>query len=313
MADLIRNYGADIDWNIGSLFCHESVTRNLIDICKFYNVGHNIRYAFGSIPSLMSGGRVPPKEMSIDDAIASMEWHIKNDIACRLTLSNPHLTEDDIESDEINAELMKWLNENQTRSARNGIILSSDILARHARRRYPDLDVILSILRPAYETGYGRNNDTFEWYAKKLDSDLYDLVVVNGAKLYEDNFMESLPHKEKVELIACHDCVRNCPRAKAHYEGMLMQSLAMNRGDSSAAIVAQAKCRSVLTDCRNWKRLHPMDTAAYSEDEIRKLVELGYRHFKIAGRTASDDKFKFNLMQYVFKNEVMHYLESAFS
>lgn len=307
-----KDYKADIDWNVGSLFCHENVIKKILSICNFYNASHGIKYVFGSIPSLMAGGRIPPMEMDANDAVKTLDWHIQNGIACRLTLSNPHLTEKDVKSDAVNAELLGWLNRHPLPNAKNGVILSSDVLARHIRDQYPNLDVVLSILRPAYETGYGKDKDTLEWYSKMLQSDLYDIVVVNGAKLYEDGFMESLPFKDKVELIACHDCVRNCPRAKAHYEGMLACSLALYRNDEAKAAAGMARCDSVLQDCRAWKRIHPTDTAAYSEDEIKKLASMGFKHFKIAGRTASDDKFKSNLIHYAFKYELMHYLESAF-
>lgn len=310
--NFLKNYGAEIDWNVGSLFCHEAVLEGILKICKFYNADTGIKYAFGSIPSIMAGGRIPPMNIGVKDAVKAMERHLGNGIACRLTLSNPHLTQADIDADSINAELMEWLDGNSVQGARNGIILSSDILARHVREKYSNLDVVLSILRPAYETGYGKDRDTLEWYSEKLESDLYDTVVVNGAKLYEEGFMEALPLKDKVELIACHDCVRNCPRAKAHYEGMLACSLALHKGDQASASSAQARCASILEDCRIWKRRHPMETAAYAEDEIRKLAAMGYRNFKLAGRTASDEKFKSNLCHYVYRHELMHYLESAF-
>lgn len=309
---IAKDYGADIDWNVGSLFCHESVLEGILDICRFYEIGCGIKYAFGSVSSIMAGGRIPPMELDANEAIKIMDWHLQNGIACRLTLSNPHLTEKDIKEDSINAELMEWLDRHRLPDARNGIILSSDVLAEWIRSKYPNLDVVLSILRPAYETGYGKDKDTLEWYSERLESDLYDIVVVNGAKLYEDGFMEALPLKDKVELIACHDCVRNCPRAKAHYEGMLACSLALHKGDQASASSAQARCASILEDCRLWKRRHPMETAAYAEDEIRKLAAMGYRHFKLAGRTASDEKFKSNLCHYVYRHELMHYLESAF-
>lgn len=64
---------------------------------------------------MLKRGRVPPIEMNAKNAVQAMEWHLQNGIACCLTLSNPHLTEDCIASDAINAKLMDWLNKHQKR------------------------------------------------------------------------------------------------------------------------------------------------------------------------------------------------------
>ena len=58
MTNIIKDCSAPIDWNIGSLFYNETILKCILDICDFYNVNHNIRYVFGSIPSLMAGGRI---------------------------------------------------------------------------------------------------------------------------------------------------------------------------------------------------------------------------------------------------------------
>lgn len=201
MNPYIKDYGSEIDWNIGSLFCHEKPVFRLLRICEDYNIDHPIRYAFGSIPSLMAGGRVPLIEITLEDALQTLAAHIEEGLACRLTLSNPHADAKMIKEDSINAALMSFLNTHSVEGKRHGIIVTSDILAQHARDAYPNLEVILSIIRPAYDVGYGPGKDTLEWYSEKLTDPLYDVVVVNNAKLYEEGFLEALPCKDKVNCL----------------------------------------------------------------------------------------------------------------
>lgn len=295
-----------LDAGIGAM---KQLLFRLLRICDAYGIEHPIRYAFGSIPSLMAGGRIPPTSISADDANGVMEQYLNSGIVCRLTLSNPHVTEEDIREDRINAELMKFLNGNSSGKGKNGIIVSSDVLARHVRDTYPNLEIILSILRPAYETGYGPDRDTFGYYAAKLENPLYDIVVVNAAKLDIPNFMESLPNKDKVELLAFHTCVKNCPRAATHYEACLQIALGeINGSDPSRHREMLGK---ILMECVDEKRKRPLDYASYTEKDIRKLVSLGYRHFKLAERLSPDSKFLYTMIEYVFNPEPIRYLMQA--
>jgi hypothetical protein len=309
MNPFIKDYGGEIDWNIGSLFCHEAPVFRLLRICDAYNIDHPIRYAFGSIPSVMAGGRIPPTAIPADDAVGVVEQYLEHGIACRLTLSNPHVTEADIRNDAVNAGLMEFLNAHASGKGRNGVIVVSDLLARHVRDRYPNLEVILSVVRPAYETGYGPDRDTFDYYARHLEDPLYDVVVVNAAKADIPGFMEDLPNKDKVELLAFHTCVKNCPRAKAHYEACLQIALAGLRGDNPAKDLD--KLGRISLDCVAEKRRRPLDFASYTEADMRRLVSLGYRHFKLAERLSPDNAFLYGMVEYIFRSEPIRYLMQA--
>ena len=310
MINPVRDYGAEIDWSVGALFCHEAPLFQILRLCEKFGVEHPIRYVFGSIPSIMAGGRVPPASIPAEDAPAIMDMYLERGIACRLTLSNPYVMPQDIEADKDNAVLLEHLNASPCGKAKNGVILTSDILAEHVRDTYPNLEVVLSIIRPAYDTGYGPQKDTLEYYTEKLEDPLYDIVVVNAAKIYEEGFMEALPRKEKVELLASHACVLNCPRAKEHYDAMLWGSLCKLYGVMGNGAAAQ--CNAVTDACLRHKEKHPFETSSFNEQQIRWLVSLGFRHFKLAGRLDSDGDFQRDVMHYVFQPErVRHMLKLA--
>ena len=303
----LRDYGADLQWNVGSLFCHEQVIYGLLQFFRYFNIPNPIKWVFGSIPSLMTGGRVPLIEIALKDALQTLAAHIEEGLACRLTLSNPHADAKMIREDSINAALMSFLNTHPVEGKRHGIIVTSDILAQHARDAYPNLEVILSIIRPAYDVGYGPGKDTLEWYSEKLTDPLYDVVVVNNAKLYEEGFLEALPCKDKVELLACHDCMRNCQMAKEHYERTVLFSQCLCKGYDTTQ--AHSLLQDTLRRCCANKQRHLDQTASYSIDEMKKVVAMGYRQFKLAGRVNSDDRFARDLHAYLFNHEVVRYLE----
>ena len=305
----LKDYGADISWNVGSLFCHEASFFKMLNLCKAFSIPHPVKWVFGSLSTPMAGGRATPVLLDVDDAKSVLDSYIQEGIACRLTLSNPYVDRHMIQSDAINAELMKYLDSNRPDGKRNGIIVVSDILAEYVKETYPNLEVILSIIRPAYDTGYGKDKDTMDWYADKLQNPLYDVVVVNAAKLYEKGFMESLPYKDKVELLACHDCIRNCPYAKTHYEAVLMFSQCLVNGISPDR--ANLLLGDIIKTCVKNKKSHIDQTASYSIDEIRYLASLGYRQFKLAGRMNTEERFSRDLEAYLFNHEVLRYIETA--
>ena len=312
MEDLLKDYGAELEWNVGSLFCHDETlhgTFGVVKICQEFGVPNPVKWAFGSIPSLLSGGRVPPYDFGREEALSILGGNLDRGVACRLTLSNPYATQSDIQKDVKSRDLLDFLNTHSIDSAKNGVIVSCDLVAEHVREAYPNLEVILSILRTVYDVGYGKDRNTVEYYSNLLENPLYDRVVVDSAKVHEEGFIESLPRKDKIELIACVECIRNCPIARQHYDAIHTLSQCICYGlDRSKAY---ERIYEVMDQCVANKRKHPDQNLALNENEIKKLASIGCRQFKIAGRVNTDANFKRDLFAYLFKYERARYLESA--
>ena len=58
--------------------------------------------------------------------------------------------------------------------------------------------------------------DTVDYYNSKFD--LYDIVVFNTFRAFDDDFLSKITHPEKVEFIVNHSCTTNCQMAKRHHE-----------------------------------------------------------------------------------------------
>ena len=304
----LKDYGADIQWNVGSLFCHDDAIMDILGFCHKYGIQYPIKWAFGCISSPLASAMAMPKLHTVGMASQTIDNYLEYGVGCRLTLTNPHADEAMIESDKIAQKLMASLNETSNPNAPNGITLSSDILARHVRENYPRLQVILSTVRVAYDVGFGKACDTIEWYAEKLKDPLYDIVEVNNAKVHEEKFMESLPRKDKVELIACINCIRNCPYAKHHFES----ALGILR--DNAAEQNPEKCKMMLCEvskmCIANRKRHLDKASSYTREEIRHLAALGYRRFQLSSRMNDDERFLQDVKHYLFNYNHLRYLEN---
>jgi len=310
MEDPLKHYGSDdIDWSIGSLFCHERPLFKILTLCKTYGISSGIKWVFGSPLCIMGGGRVSPVDLNASDAIGIMEKWINQGIGCRLTFQNPYLSYDDCYQDKKGMDILKSANEMSTKDVTNGVILASDILADIVREKFPNLQVILSTIRTAFDVGYGPKKDTLEWYAEKLKDSLYDIVVVNAAKCWEDGFFEALPEKNKIEVIASHACVRNCPRAMRHYDAMIWGSLCRIFKIPGNGSLEQ--CNRISEECIRYKRNHPFECSSLNEKQISHLVSIGIHHFKIAGRVDNDDDHLRDVLQYVFHPEKVRFMMNS--
>ena len=304
----LKDYGAELDWNIGSLFCHDEILLKTVDLCSEFKIPNPIKWAFGCIPSLLSSGMAISDVVTENVAEQVAISHIERGVACRLALTNPHADINCIHRDRDSLRLMSFLNSHSPDGIRNGVIVSSDALAMYVREAYPNLETILSSVRPAYDVGYGILNDTVEWYVEKLNTSLYDIVEVNNSKAYEEGFMESLPFREKVELIACRDCIRNCPYTKCHFEsalGIMNQMRKENSFEKSRLMYDE-----VTKMCIANRRKHLDQASSYSPEEIKRLVSLGYRRFQISSRRNTDERIARDIGEYLFNYRHLRYLEN---
>ena len=304
----LKDYGAELRWSVGSLFCHDEMLFGILELCRRFDVDHPIKWTYGCIPSLMGSGMAISPINSVRNAVAVMERHIAYGVACRLALTNPHVNLKMISDDAVNQELMRFLNSNSVDGIRNGVILSSDILAEYVREAYPNLEVVLSVIRPAYDVGYGRLNDTLEWYSEKLADPMYDIVGVNNAKIQEEGFMERLPFKEKAELVACRNCMRNCPYTKYHFEA----ALGVNSFLYSSKDVERSKMmlKEVEKMCVETRKKNLTQASSMTEDDIRRLAALGYRNFQLSARMNTCGRFMRDVEEYLFEYKHLRYLQN---
>lgn len=302
MLELVKRYNEDIDWNVGSLFAHDRYIHKLLDYCKELNYDTGIKYVFGSIPCILQGGRIAPRDATLENAFNIMKKYFDRGVSCRLTLSSNMVTEEEL-SDELSNKLLDFLNSNND-GLDNGIIVSSDLLANYIRDKYQNLKLIASQVKPSVEVGLGE--DSVDYYNSLFD--LYDTVVVNPFKVNDIKFLKDIKYPDRVEFIANHHCLPNCPMAKSHYE---IQIKISKKALKNEDIEEDIKTLNSINDkCIMNRKYYPL-AGTFSESDIDMLISLGYKHFKIEGRDNSGDCFVRDVGQYIFNEHLYTRLAHA--
>lgn len=304
MVQLIKDYGKPIEWNIGSLFAHDRYAWGLIDILNELGYENPIKYVFGSIPCLFQGGRVPPRDAELNDALKIMDNYNDRGVGCRLTYSNVFIEESDLD-DEICNKMLSHLNNRG--GVGNGVIVSSDILAKYIKGKYPNLQIIASQVKPSVETGLGSDKDTVDYYNKLFD--IYDIIVVNPFKVQDGEFLNKLVHHDRVEFIANHRCTPDCPIAKLHYETQMQFGMkALKQEDYSKELELLDK---INEECLKVKATYPLAGTSLSQSDIEGLVRLGFNQFKLEGRDNDGICFIRDLGDYIFVSYLYQRLANA--
>jgi len=294
--DVLYNYGKPIKWNVGALFCHDIPVLALIDMLNDYDIENPFNSVFGSIPCEFCGGHHPGIDLSLDKAFRIIDAFNERGTGCNLTFSNYTITENDLYDNKSN-ELLKHINENNI----NGVIVSSDILTDYIQQEYKNIKIIASIIKPAYEKGYGDNLDVVNYYNDLTKT--YDIVVVNEAKVKDDSFIKSLLHPERIEFIANSLCSSNCKFAKKHYDLSQKFMFKKIKGEDTQDIENQILTMFRL--CQEHKFNNPFnDIVTLSKKDIKYLLNNGVFNFKIQGRHVNTEYMLRDIGDYVFNFDV---------
>ena len=310
---LLYEYDKPIIWNIscfGNEF-HMFIIDNLIEILNKYNIKNPITSIHGSYSCKYNGGRTAlyhNSQTNIDNKIKHF-----NDmgIGIKLTFSNRNIHANTFEENEMR-HYLDILNE--TKGIGNGIICVNDDFAELVKKNYPDLDLVASHVKMELETKMGKT-DTVDYYNSKFD--LYDIVVMNTYRAFDDDFLSKITHPEKVEFIVNHSCSTNCPVAKRHHE--LIDDLQQRKVelghdrkkiDKDRIILDLRKeINDMLLKCVDKKEKNILDNLLHqfiNKNEINHLINtFGINRFKIEGRDLSAFEFQTSLSRYLTNNESM--------
>lgn len=75
---LVKDYGGEIDWNIGAFCGHDEMMFDIDKACKMACEKNGIRYVFGSISTILQGGRIPPQKICLCQKFCPEQINIMN-------------------------------------------------------------------------------------------------------------------------------------------------------------------------------------------------------------------------------------------
>lgn len=179
-------------------------------------------------------------------------------VPLRLTMTNLVVDETDI-YDRYANYIMQNLN-----NGFNQVLVANDVLEKYIRKTYPEYPVVRSIL--------AAENVHYD------DSNKYFMSVLRKHKNTDMKFLQSIEHKEKIELLANETCDEDCPRAYTHYLEFSKKTRYLD--NTGEELIMQCTCDRKYTR----KRFYEL-SMCITREKIKEIYEpMGFQHFKISGR-----------------------------
>ena len=282
-------------WDVSGAFVNDRELIAFYDYCKLLLNFEAFNIVHGAPLCEWNSGRVLKHLMRDAEEVrtAGLEYEKRN-IAVYLTLTNLLLTEKHLKDALGNALCIFFSRHNPT--GRNSVILASDILREHIRKEYPSLKIISSILKITNSGGKGK----LDIYKRLADE--YDEVMVHPDDVLNYELLEQIEDKERHILLINEYCIRNCPIRPFHYHSLSESSLSFMSHDNSKFEARQANngCRSLYTLLADEHK----SVLALNTPEIKKLRDMGFRHFKVQGRGhANASSILFDLLRLALRND----------
>jgi hypothetical protein len=207
-------------------------------------------------------------------------------ISPRLTFSNSLLREEDLSDPECNCLCALF---EKSGPVPAGVILSSDLLLKDLRGKYPGLYFVSSTTKVLTE---------FRQLEEELERPEFRFVVPDFRLNKALDRLARLPEKlkEKVEFLCNEACWFECPDRKACYENVSRKNLGMD-------------CEDHLCVSPNARRGYRFSDAMENPGfigirEIREIyLPKGFSHFKIEGRSLGNAMILEFLLYYMTRPE----------
>ncbi|MBR3680014.1 MAG: hypothetical protein IKL87_07405 [Oscillospiraceae bacterium] len=263
--------------------------RDGVEIASFYDVFP---------PAMWNGGRTVGGHTCDAQYIKNVLAAFNNQgIPLRFTFTNPAIKEEHL-SDEFCNLILKLAD-----NGLNEVIVVSPILEAYIREKYPRYKITSSTCK--------RITDP-QLLTEELNRD-YHVVVLDYDLNNQFDILEQIPHKEKCELLINSSCVPKCPFRSNEYYHVGLQQIAycehlkkhpdkpFRMSDySNFTVKKNINCPSKGNNIYDSKKC----SHHISPDAIwNQYLPMGFRQFKIEGRTASQLFLIENYMYYLIRPE----------
>lgn len=269
----------NLDW-VGELKNNKHIIlSDKIEIDSFHDSFNNVIWNSGAI-------KIGPVQ-SIAEVERTVEKINNLGIGMNFTFSNSLITKEHL-SDHYANKILEIAHNKM-----NGVILTSEILRDYIEKNYPNYKIISSITNVTLDK---------EWLKRQFDD--YDRIVIPVEYNHDLDLLDSLPQKEKIEILINEACVPNCKYKKEHYKATSEDQLNfIDYGrDSETTRVFNEHCPLVAS-----RKNNNFDDVAHKTNvsfkEIEILNSMGIENFKIMGRVAPISLILRDLLRYFIKPE----------
>ncbi|WP_298014691.1 hypothetical protein [uncultured Megasphaera sp.] len=279
----------DIRCNVAGLFLYSKVLIDVIKIIEYkFSARLPISEIYGSLPVRWNSGRLLLSKQKVQKDIKKEFMLLKeNHVTPVLTFSNPVLKKTDLD-DFICNELLENI------AQIDGIVIvSSDLLYEYIKQKYPSIKIEASIIKTALLD----KPRTVDYYNNLSEKFFKYVVHVN------DNFNAELLkkiNKDNAEIILNERCYNLCPIRKDHYLSIANEQISQcdSRYKDSGFLTA---CEAIPEKKQLYSKKRNI---SMTFDEYKKIYELGFRNYKIQGRTNGVHTNIFDLLRFTLEPSV---------
>lgn len=286
----------EINYHLPSFTDHFSLNLLVFDYMQehpeYFRDGIKIASVFGCFPgTVWNGGRNVPGNYNAEMSKKVMQEYNKRGIPLRFTLTNPHITEKHLD-DKVCNEIMQFAD-----NGLNQVIVMSPVLEEYIRSTYPNYKITSSTCKQIKDMNA---------LNAELEKD-YCLVVLDYNWNNKFDEIEQIKDKERCEILVNACCQPECPRRGDHYSTIGKYQIELctiaqsGLGINSQNIVKEPfPCPYMNYDIY---MLNQFPTYISPDDIEAKYVPMGFRHFKLEGRTIGDVEMLEMYIHYFTKPE----------
>lgn len=271
----------EIGFHIPDFGAHFRLNNILISTIKahpeYFRDGLTIKSVFGTFPgSVWNGGRYLGGTADMRTVNDIIKMFNDNGIPIRFTFTNPLIKKEHLGDSYCNQIL---------RAANNGlneVIVMSPILEEYIRENYPNFPITSSTCKQIEDMD-GVNSE--------LKKD-YKYVVLDYNWNNKFDMLEKIDPEDRgrCEILANACCEPHCKRRGEHYRQIGENQIKAwehekNKLNKKPFDAPEFECPYMNRSIYN---ITGLDTFVSPEDIINKYVPMGFKHFKIEGRTVND-------------------------
>ena len=293
MVQMVRDYGNQLNWNVGGLFLYDRFIHILVDTINKLGYKNPIKSVYGSVPCIMAGGISPRFDFKDDAIISIIDEYNNRGIDCILDFSNVFVEEKSFNDPRCN-KILEHLDCNNIEGFENKIIVSDPRYVDFVRERFCDVDIVASYMKPVFEVGLG--NDSADYYNSLFSK--FDYITINPFKIEDIEFLKEIKNRDRVFFVVNSIDLPNDPLTQKVYSVNMIYSLKSMIGEDCSE---ELKVMSELYDLQKKSACqYPMLGTNMSESSIEDLLRLGFKNFSLQGVNGEISTFIRDLGYYVF-------------
>lgn len=279
-------------FNVPGIFLFSQLIYQMIDIV-YDKTGFRvpIKYIYGAPQLRWNNGRLILNNYNNDYSIQKIEKEIfdakEKQIVPLLTFSNLFINSNDLKDEKCN-QVLKILND-----VKGGVIVASDVLKKYIMEKYPQISLHASVILTTLEND--RNIDYYDSLSKK-----YQYYVVHPDDNFNSELLAGIP-KKNAEIIVNERCFFNCKIRKNHYEAISKEQIAQADNNYSNSKFLDS-CKAIPEKKQSFTNKR---NVSLTKREMIDIYNMGYRLFKLQGRTDDLYVFFFDLLRYTLDNEIV--------